>query len=87
MGRAQTCHTRRSQIQGASVYGQGASGGTRTRDRRAPGRTPDLRADSLATVPPTPLGAGGGREGDALVAQRMVNLAQKPHCRGFEADT
>ncbi|GFO28272.1 hypothetical protein PoB_005477700 [Plakobranchus ocellatus] len=31
--------------------GQGAGGGTRTRDRRVPA---DLRADSLATVPPTP---------------------------------
>ncbi|GFO11310.1 hypothetical protein PoB_003781500 [Plakobranchus ocellatus] len=31
--------------------GQGASGGARTCDRRAPA---DLRADSLATVPPTP---------------------------------
>ncbi|GFN93702.1 hypothetical protein PoB_002020800 [Plakobranchus ocellatus] len=31
---------------------QGAGGGTRARDRRVPG---DLRADSLATVPPTPL--------------------------------
>ncbi|GFO27841.1 hypothetical protein PoB_005434600 [Plakobranchus ocellatus] len=31
--------------------GQGASGGARTRDRRVPA---DLRADSLATVPPTP---------------------------------
>ncbi|GFO16717.1 hypothetical protein PoB_004322200 [Plakobranchus ocellatus] len=33
--------------------GQGAGGGARTRDRRVP---VDLRADSLATVPPTPLG-------------------------------
>ncbi|GFN83382.1 hypothetical protein PoB_000988800 [Plakobranchus ocellatus] len=32
--------------------GQGAGGGARTRDRRVPA---DLRADSLATVPPTPL--------------------------------
>ncbi|GFN85947.1 hypothetical protein PoB_001245300 [Plakobranchus ocellatus] len=32
--------------------GQGASGRARTRDRRVPA---DLRADSLATVPPTPL--------------------------------
>ncbi|GFO29502.1 endonuclease-reverse transcriptase [Plakobranchus ocellatus] len=32
--------------------GQGAGGGARTRDRRAPA---DLRTDSLATVPPTPL--------------------------------
>ncbi|GFN98697.1 hypothetical protein PoB_002520300 [Plakobranchus ocellatus] len=31
--------------------GQGAGGGARTRDRRFPA---DLRADSLATVPPTP---------------------------------
>ncbi|GFO01954.1 mRNA-decapping enzyme 1b [Plakobranchus ocellatus] len=31
--------------------GQGADGGVRTRDRRVPA---DLRADSLATVPPTP---------------------------------
>ncbi|GFO07155.1 hypothetical protein PoB_003366000 [Plakobranchus ocellatus] len=31
--------------------GQGAGGGTRTRDRGVPA---DLRADSLATVPPTP---------------------------------
>ncbi|GFN92307.1 hypothetical protein PoB_001881300 [Plakobranchus ocellatus] len=31
--------------------GQGAGGGARTRDRRVPA---DLRADSLATVPPTP---------------------------------
>ncbi|GFO03661.1 hypothetical protein PoB_003016600 [Plakobranchus ocellatus] len=31
--------------------GQGASGRARTRDRRVPA---DLRADSLATVPPTP---------------------------------
>ncbi|GFO26044.1 hypothetical protein PoB_005254900 [Plakobranchus ocellatus] len=31
--------------------GQGAGGGTRTRDRMVPA---DLRADSLATVPPTP---------------------------------
>ncbi|GFO18061.1 hypothetical protein PoB_004456600 [Plakobranchus ocellatus] len=31
--------------------GQGAGGGARTRDRRVP---VDLRADSLATVPPTP---------------------------------
>ncbi|GFO15991.1 hypothetical protein PoB_004249600 [Plakobranchus ocellatus] len=32
--------------------GQGAGGGARTRDRKVPA---DLRADSLATVPPTPL--------------------------------
>ncbi|GFO35923.1 hypothetical protein PoB_006242800 [Plakobranchus ocellatus] len=32
--------------------GQDAGGGARTRDRRVPA---DLRADSLATVPPTPL--------------------------------
>ncbi|GFO25098.1 hypothetical protein PoB_005160300 [Plakobranchus ocellatus] len=32
--------------------GQGAGSGARTRDRRVPA---DLRADSLATVPPTPL--------------------------------
>ncbi|GFO19453.1 hypothetical protein PoB_004595800 [Plakobranchus ocellatus] len=32
--------------------GQGAGGGARTRDRMVPA---DLRADSLATVPPTPL--------------------------------
>ncbi|GFO04824.1 hypothetical protein PoB_003132900 [Plakobranchus ocellatus] len=31
--------------------GQGAGGGARTRDRKVPS---DLRADSLATVPPTP---------------------------------
>ncbi|GFN78490.1 hypothetical protein PoB_000499600 [Plakobranchus ocellatus] len=31
--------------------GQGACGGARTRDRRIP---TDIRADSLATVPPTP---------------------------------
>ncbi|GFO33093.1 hypothetical protein PoB_005959800 [Plakobranchus ocellatus] len=31
--------------------GQGAGGEARTRDRRIP---PDLRVDSLATVPPTP---------------------------------
>ncbi|GFO29032.1 hypothetical protein PoB_005553700 [Plakobranchus ocellatus] len=31
--------------------GQGAGGGARTRVRRGPA---DLRADSLATVPPTP---------------------------------
>ncbi|GFN95230.1 hypothetical protein PoB_002173600 [Plakobranchus ocellatus] len=31
--------------------GQDAGGGARTRDRRVPA---DLRADSLATVPPTP---------------------------------
>ncbi|GFO19179.1 hypothetical protein PoB_004568400 [Plakobranchus ocellatus] len=31
--------------------GQGAGGGAQTRDRRVPA---DLRADSLATVPPTP---------------------------------
>ncbi|GFO29782.1 hypothetical protein PoB_005628700 [Plakobranchus ocellatus] len=31
--------------------GQGAGGGARTRDRKVPA---DLRADSLATVPPTP---------------------------------
>ncbi|GFO00862.1 hypothetical protein PoB_002736700 [Plakobranchus ocellatus] len=31
--------------------GQGAGGGARTSDRRVPA---DLRADSLATVPPTP---------------------------------
>ncbi|GFO44414.1 hypothetical protein PoB_007091900 [Plakobranchus ocellatus] len=32
--------------------GQGAGGGARTSDRRVPA---DLRADSLASVPPTPL--------------------------------
>ncbi|GFO38156.1 hypothetical protein PoB_006466100 [Plakobranchus ocellatus] len=32
--------------------GQGAGSGARTRDRKVPA---DLRADSLATVPPTPL--------------------------------
>ncbi|GFO33881.1 hypothetical protein PoB_006038600 [Plakobranchus ocellatus] len=32
--------------------GQGAGGGARTRDRKVPA---DLRADLLATVPPTPL--------------------------------
>ncbi|GFN90258.1 hypothetical protein PoB_001676400 [Plakobranchus ocellatus] len=31
--------------------GQGAGGGARTRDKEVPA---DLRADSLATVPPTP---------------------------------
>ncbi|GFO38395.1 hypothetical protein PoB_006490000 [Plakobranchus ocellatus] len=31
--------------------GQDAGGGARTRDKRVPA---DLRADSLATVPPTP---------------------------------
>ncbi|GFN86294.1 hypothetical protein PoB_001280000 [Plakobranchus ocellatus] len=31
--------------------GQGAGSGARTRDKRVPA---DLRADSLATVPPTP---------------------------------
>ncbi|GFO26263.1 hypothetical protein PoB_005276800 [Plakobranchus ocellatus] len=31
--------------------GQGAGGGARTRDRKVP---EDLRADSLATKPPTP---------------------------------
>ncbi|GFN76973.1 hypothetical protein PoB_000347900 [Plakobranchus ocellatus] len=31
--------------------GQGAGGGARTRDRKVPA---DLRADSLATVPPSP---------------------------------
>ncbi|GFO28800.1 hypothetical protein PoB_005530500 [Plakobranchus ocellatus] len=31
--------------------GQGAGGGARTHDRRVPA---DFRADSLATVPPTP---------------------------------
>ncbi|GFO01060.1 hypothetical protein PoB_002756500 [Plakobranchus ocellatus] len=38
--------------------GQDAGGGARTRDRRVP---VDLRADSLATVPPTPLEEGKGR--------------------------
>ncbi|GFN98579.1 hypothetical protein PoB_002508500 [Plakobranchus ocellatus] len=33
--------------------GQGAGSGARTRDRMVPA---DLRADSLATVPPTPPG-------------------------------
>ncbi|GFO12952.1 hypothetical protein PoB_003945700 [Plakobranchus ocellatus] len=37
------------------LSGRGASGGARTRDRRVPG---DLRADSLATVPPTPHKSG-----------------------------
>ncbi|GFN75940.1 hypothetical protein PoB_000244600 [Plakobranchus ocellatus] len=35
--------------------GQGAGGGTRARDKRVPA---DLRADSLATVPPTPTEVG-----------------------------
>ncbi|GFN92080.1 hypothetical protein PoB_001858600 [Plakobranchus ocellatus] len=35
--------------------GQGADGGARTRDRWIP---VDLRADALATVPPTPLRTG-----------------------------
>ncbi|GFN89119.1 hypothetical protein PoB_001562500 [Plakobranchus ocellatus] len=34
------------------LSGQDAGGGSRTRDRRIPA---DLRADVLATVPPTPL--------------------------------
>ncbi|GFN96660.1 hypothetical protein PoB_002316600 [Plakobranchus ocellatus] len=41
-----------SQQQGdLRLSGQGAGGGARTRNRRIPA---DLRADSLATVPPTP---------------------------------
>ncbi|GFO21516.1 hypothetical protein PoB_004802100 [Plakobranchus ocellatus] len=36
----------------APSSGQGAGGEARTRDRRVPA---DLRADSLATEPPTPL--------------------------------
>ncbi|GFO06260.1 hypothetical protein PoB_003276500 [Plakobranchus ocellatus] len=39
--------------------GQGAGGGARTRDRRVPA---DLRADSPATVPPTPRGRYRARE-------------------------
>ncbi|GFN82874.1 hypothetical protein PoB_000938000 [Plakobranchus ocellatus] len=35
----------------SSPSGQDAGGGARTRDRRVPA---DLRADSLATMPPTP---------------------------------
>ncbi|GFO21806.1 hypothetical protein PoB_004831100 [Plakobranchus ocellatus] len=47
---------RASQQQGdlrllAPLSGQGAGSGARTRNRRVPA---DLRADSLATVPPTP---------------------------------
>ncbi|GFO30645.1 hypothetical protein PoB_005715000 [Plakobranchus ocellatus] len=38
--------------------GQDAGGGARTRDRRVPA---DLRADSLATVPPTPQRRGHGK--------------------------
>ncbi|GFO30617.1 hypothetical protein PoB_005712200 [Plakobranchus ocellatus] len=34
------------------LLGQGAGGGARTRDKRVPA---DLSADSLSTVPPTPL--------------------------------
>ncbi|GFO43926.1 hypothetical protein PoB_007043100 [Plakobranchus ocellatus] len=48
--------------------GQGAGGGARTRDRRVPA---DLRADSLATVPPTPL---PGRS-DAATGERPNILA------------
>ncbi|GFO40342.1 hypothetical protein PoB_006684700 [Plakobranchus ocellatus] len=38
--------------------GQGAGGGAQTRDRRIPA---DIRADSLAIVPPTPPVVGEGR--------------------------
>ncbi|GFN77590.1 hypothetical protein PoB_000409600 [Plakobranchus ocellatus] len=38
---------------------QGANGGAQTRDKRV---FADLRADSLATVPPTPLERGGWEE-------------------------
>ncbi|GFO41752.1 hypothetical protein PoB_006825700 [Plakobranchus ocellatus] len=39
--------------------GRGSDGGARTREKWIPA---DLRADSLATVPPTPLAAVVGRE-------------------------
>ncbi|GFO42298.1 hypothetical protein PoB_006880300 [Plakobranchus ocellatus] len=39
--------------------GQGAGSGARTRDRRIPA---DLRADSLTTVPPTPLRSESDRQ-------------------------
>ncbi|GFN90502.1 hypothetical protein PoB_001700800 [Plakobranchus ocellatus] len=47
--------TKRSQAFRPSS-GQGTDSGARTRDRRIPA---DLRAHSLATVPPTPLSALG----------------------------
>ncbi|GFN89461.1 hypothetical protein PoB_001596700 [Plakobranchus ocellatus] len=40
-----------STMQNDKSQGRGADGGARTRDRRVPA---DLRADSQATVPPTP---------------------------------
>ncbi|GFO00676.1 hypothetical protein PoB_002718100 [Plakobranchus ocellatus] len=40
---------------GSPPSGQGACGGTRTRDRRVPA---DLKADSLSTVPSTASGLG-----------------------------
>ncbi|GFN82656.1 hypothetical protein PoB_000916200 [Plakobranchus ocellatus] len=43
-------HNKRSQAF-SPPSGWGAGGGARTRDRRIPA---ELRADSLATVPPTP---------------------------------
>ncbi|GFO44150.1 hypothetical protein PoB_007065500 [Plakobranchus ocellatus] len=49
---------------------QDASGGARTRDRRIPA---DLKADSLATVPPTPQSAGGG------INYRMVETSNTVH--------
>ncbi|GFO47000.1 hypothetical protein PoB_007350500 [Plakobranchus ocellatus] len=46
--------------------GQGAGGGARTRNRRVPS---DLRADSLATVPPTPHELQGSEQSVQLISQ------------------
>ncbi|GFO46999.1 hypothetical protein PoB_007350400 [Plakobranchus ocellatus] len=49
-----------------SPSGHGAGGGARTRDRRVPS---DLRADSLATVPPTPREPLGSEQSAQLISQ------------------
>ncbi|GFO28662.1 hypothetical protein PoB_005516700 [Plakobranchus ocellatus] len=56
-----------------SPPGQDAGGGARTRDRRVPA---DLRADSLATVPPTPptWSVGGAESGEHALKSAWILL-------------
>ncbi|GFN74632.1 hypothetical protein PoB_000113800 [Plakobranchus ocellatus] len=54
--------------------GQGAGGGARTRNRKVPA---DLRADSLATVPPTPLWKAEWKTSNAIA---LLLRVYRSHC-------